>query len=81
MVSGEVEPVSDGGGDGTHSVYATALLRELRDPDADIIDVYGLHEAVRSYVFEATDQQQAPDLGHMPEDEKGRFFFIVQGAE
>ena len=34
LVSGGLEPVVDGGGDGTHSVFATAFIDALRDNDA-----------------------------------------------
>ena len=74
LVSGGLEPVYDGGGDG-HSVFTRTLLTTLRESD-EVIDGHALFSAVRRpVVVNAQQTPQYSDIrfaGH----EGGDFLFV-----
>ena len=76
MASGGNEPVADGGGGGRHSVFASALLRGLREMDKD---QFTAAELFRSYVEEsvAGRANQTPEYNPLRNSghESGDFVF------
>ncbi|HEX8458367.1 MAG TPA: caspase family protein [Pyrinomonadaceae bacterium] len=77
MASGGNEPVADGGGGGRHSVFASALLRGLRQMDKD---QFTAAELFRSYVEEsvAGRASQTPEYNPLRNSghESGDFVFV-----
>ncbi|HEV2799465.1 MAG TPA: caspase family protein [Pyrinomonadaceae bacterium] len=77
MASGGNEPVADGGGGGRHSVFASALLRGLRQMDKD---QFTAAELFRSYVEEsvAGRANQTPEYNPLRNSghESGDFVFV-----
>jgi uncharacterized caspase-like protein len=77
LVSGGLEPVSDAGGGGEHSVFARAFLDALGE-NPDVLDGQGLFDAIkRPVVLNADQTPQYSDIrnaGH----EGGEFLFVRQ---
>ena len=77
MASGGDEPVADGGGGGRHSVFASALMRGLRDIDKPR---FTAAELFRFYVEEpvAGRAQQTPEYNPLRNSghESGDFVFV-----
>ncbi len=73
--SGGLEPVLDSGGEGGHSIFASALLDTLSSSD-DVMDTFTLFSQIRSKVSWNADQ--VPEIGiiHKAGHEGGDFFFI-----
>lgn len=77
MASGGNEPVPDGGGAGNHSVFASALLRGLKEIEKDVFSAADLfHDYVRDQV--AGSSHQLPDYRFVPYsgDDGGDFIFV-----
>lgn len=77
MASGGDEPVADGGGGGTHSVFANALLRGLREMDKDgftAAELFRGHveETVAGRAHQMPEYQTLRNSGH----ESGDFVFV-----
>ncbi|HLL70596.1 MAG TPA: caspase family protein [Pyrinomonadaceae bacterium] len=77
MASGGDEPVADGGGGGRHSVFASALLRGLREMEKD---QFTAAELFRTYVEEsvAGRARQTPEYNPLRNSghESGDFVFV-----
>lgn len=77
MASGGDEPVADGGGGGQHSIFATALLRGLREMDkgqftAAELFRYHVEEAVAGRANQTPEYNPLRNSGH----EAGDFVFM-----
>jgi hypothetical protein len=77
MASGGDEPVADGGGGGQHSIFATALLRGLREMDkgqftAAELFRYHVEEAVAGRANQTPEYNPLRNSGH----EAGDFVFV-----
>ncbi len=79
LVSGGLEPVIDSGGDGRHSVFATAFLQALQDNDG-VMEGQALFDAIKRPVVVNSDQTpQYADIrraGHGG----GEFLFVKPRA-
>lgn len=80
LASGGDEPVADGGGDGQHSVFATALLRGLQNMEHPQFTVEELFLRVQESV--AGRSQQVPQLSPIRNSghDEGSFIFERSGA-
>ena len=81
LTSGGMEPVLDGGGDGRHSVFANAFIKELQHNN-DFLEGQGLYRNVSADVVVATkrngkQQVQVPEYAPIDHagHEGGEFFF------
>ena len=76
MSSGGLEPVSDCGGRGTHSVFATALLDVLKNNKEKVIDTTQLFPSIRRLVMLHADQ--TPEYSDMRKanHDGGDFLFV-----
>lgn len=74
LTSGGNEPVVDGGG-GSHSVFANAFLRSLRENDG-VLDATTLHVQIREPIMR--DSDQTPQFGPIrsARHEDGDFLFV-----
>lgn len=72
--SGGNEPVSDGGGDGKHSVFATAFLNSLREMSFERFSVADLFGPVSAGLAHS---QQSPEINPLPNSghDGGSFIF------
>ena len=77
LVSGGLEPVYDGGGDG-HSVFTRALLTTLRE-NREVLDGHGLFTAVRRPVVVNADQTPRYSDIRLADHEGGDFLFVPVG--
>jgi uncharacterized caspase-like protein len=77
MSSGGNEPVADGGGGGTHSVFANALLRGLDEIEKDVFTAEDLfHEYVREPVAGKSNQLPEYSTLRASGHEGGDFVFV-----
>lgn len=74
IVSGGLEPVSDGGGDG-HSVFARKLLEALRGND-DVMEAQGLFDRIKGQVVVNADQTPRYSDIRRAGHEGGDFLFV-----
>ncbi|HYA85943.1 MAG TPA: SUMF1/EgtB/PvdO family nonheme iron enzyme [Nitrospirota bacterium] len=86
MASGGNEPVADAGGRGNHSVFASALLTALNDPDEKTFTAEELfHGRVKTIVAGRSDQVPQYSNIRNSGDEGGDFVFqlaqAVEGGE
>ena len=77
LVSGGLEPVYDGGGDG-HSVFTRALLTALRE-NREVLDGHGLFTAVRRPVMVNSDQTPRYSDIRFADHDGGDFLFVPVG--
>ena len=77
LVSGGLEPVYDGGGDG-HSVFTRALLTALRE-NREVLDGHALFTAVRRPVVVNADQTPRYSDIRLAGHEGGDFLFVPVG--
>lgn len=75
ITSGGLEPVTDSGGTGNHSIFASAMMKTLNQNDG-VIDAPDLFASMRGPV--AFNSDQVPQFGviHKAGHEGGEFFFI-----
>lgn len=80
LASGGNEPVLDEGGDGKHSIFATVLLRSLKEMDADPVTVEELFSGVRESV--AGRSSQVPECNPLKDSghDGGTFIFEKKKA-
>ena len=77
LVSGGLEPVSDGGGQG-HSVFTRAFLTALRESD-EVLDGQQLFTAVRRPVIVNADQTPEYSDIRLADHQGGDFLFVPVG--
>ncbi len=77
LTSGGVEPVSDSGGRDNHSVFASALLRALKE-NTGVLEGHELFTKIRRPVV--LNSNQIPEYSDMRRagHDGGDFLFIVQ---
>lgn len=76
LVSGGLEPVVDGGGDGDHSVFATAFMHVLKENDS-VIDGRSLFERIkRPVVLNTRQTPQFSDIRRAGHD--GGDFLLIR---
>jgi uncharacterized caspase-like protein len=76
MASGGNEPVLDGGGDGKHSIFATVLLRSLKEMESDKFTVQELFTPVGESVGGRS--SQVPELDPLRDSGHDGGSFIFQ---
>ena len=79
LVSGGLEPVSDGGGDG-HSIFARAFLNALR-ANRTVLDAHSLFTAIRRPVI--VNAAQTPEYAdiRMAGHDGGEFLFVPSAGQ